>query len=123
MSTRDLEPGSALVETMLHQARIMQLQPSHLVVVGDGQRVWINHDGVCRQQMVDVRIVAPMPADGTANAQLQRILADWAGGATRLRVRESAHSGQALLHTVRLSDATPLHVTLRQASGHPDGAT
>lgn len=120
-TAEQIDPGAALIETTLHQARITQLQPSHLVLVGDGQRVWITHDGVSRQQVADVRIVAPVPVDGTANAELQRVLADWAGGAMTLRVRESAHSGQPSFRTVGLSDINRLRVTLRQGSGHPDG--
>lgn len=108
---------SALVTTTLHDARITEVHPSRLVIVGQGQRLRIDHDGVTRQPLSDVRLTLPLTAEGTADAGLQRVLASWAGGGMPLRVQDVARCGAHFSRVVHLTDVDGLHATLTQGDG------
>lgn len=109
--------AAALIETSLHQARIMVLHPSRVVIVGDGQRVRIDHQGVTRQGLCDLRLALPMPQDATVDQLLQGTLGRWAGLGTELSVHEVVHSGQRFTRTVHLTDVDGVQATLDHRSG------
>lgn len=108
---------SALIETTLQRARISVLHPSRVVIVGDGLRLRIDHHGVTRQRLADVRLTLPVPGQATVDPDLQQTLARWAGHGTELDVHELVRSGQAFTRQVHLVDVTGTQATLDHRSG------
>lgn len=109
--------AAALIETSLYQARITVLHPSRVVIVGDGQRVRIDHQGVTRQGLSDLRLALPVPQEATVDQLLQGTLGRWAGRGTALSVHEVVHSGQRFTRTVQLTDVDGVQATLDHRSG------
>lgn len=109
---------SALIETTLHDARIAVLHPTRIVLVGDGQRLRIDLRGVQRQRLRDLRVAMPAPPDATANSELQRRLAEWAGASVPLHVHELVRSGDGFLRTLHLTDADGRQAVLHQGRGY-----
>lgn len=101
--------ASAIVETRLHRARITMLHPSRIVIVGSGQRLQIDHEGVSRHALSHARLVVSPPSEAATDAELQRTLARWAGRATPLRVDEVVHIGEGATRTLRLIDPQHVH--------------
>lgn len=101
--------GSAIVATTLDRARITMLHPSRIVVVGAGRRLWIDLCGVTRHEFAQVRLVLLPPPEAAADAELQRTLARWAGGATTLHVHELIHPGDRDIRRVRFTDPESVH--------------
>lgn len=102
------DTASAIVDTRLDRAQIAMLHPSRIVIVGSGQRLQIDHEGVSRHALSHARLVVSPPPEATTDAELQHTLSRWAGRATALRVHEIVHIGEETTRTVRLTD--PQHV-------------
>lgn len=107
----------ALVETTLHDAHIAVLAPTRLVLVGAGLRLRIDHRGVRRQSLSEVRLALPMPDGALTDPDLQHTLASWAGDATNLHAHELVRSGDRFARTLHLTDVGGRQVTLDNAVG------
>lgn len=97
------DAASAIVDTRLDRGRITMLHPSRIVIVGSGQRLQIDHDGVSRHALSHARLVVSPSPEVATDAELQRTLARWAGRGTLLRVHEVVHVGEGATGTVRLT--------------------
>lgn len=109
--------SGALIETTLPDSRITVLAPSRLVLVGEGLRLRIDHRGVRRQPLSEVRLVLPMPEDAISDVDLQRRLARWAGQAVSLHAHELVRSDEGFARTLHLVDAVGEQATLDHRSG------
>lgn len=111
--------SSALIETMLREARITVLHPTRLVLLGDGQRLRIDHRGVSRQTLSGLRLALPLPSEALTDEELQRVLAHWAGGGTALHVHEVVRAGDDFARTLYLTDDEGVQATLVQDRYQP----
>lgn len=113
--------ASAIVDTRLHRARITMLHPSRTVIVGSGQRLQIDHEGVSRHALSHARLVVSPSPEAATDAELQRTLAQWAGRATALRVHEVVRLGEEATRTVRLTDPHHGHAPVWLPATSPAG--
>ncbi len=109
--------SGSVIETTLRHSRITVLAPSRVVVVGEGLRLRIDRDGVHRQPLREVRLVLPMPDDAITDLDLQRTLAQWAGGGVGLHAHELVRSGEGFARTLHLTDGEGVAATLDLHSG------
>lgn len=109
--------SGTLIETTLPDSRITVLAPSRMVLVGQGLRLRIDHRGVHRQPLSEVRLVLPMPEDAISDVDLQRTLARWAGKSATLHAHELVRSDEGFARTLHLVDAVGEQATLGHHSG------
>lgn len=111
--------ASALIETVLVEARITALAPNRLVLVGNGQRLRIDVTGVHRQRVTDLRLVLPLGAATTSDEALQRRLGRWAAHGTVLHVQEVVASSERFERVLHLSDCLGEQATVANGETQP----